>query len=153
MFTAEKMDEFLEVLSDTANVSRAAERIGISRRTCYDHRLADEEFRKRWDAAVELGLDALEDEVTRRGVEGWEEPVWYQGVQCGLVRKFSDSLLMFRLNGGRPEKYRQRVSTELTGKGGGPIETRNADALTDEQLAAIASRGRAAPAEPETGAD
>lgn len=120
-FTIEKAEEFLEVLANTANVSRAAEAIGVSRRTCYDHRDADEEFRKAWDEAVKLGLDALEDEVTRRAVEGWDEPVFYQGVQCGLVRKFSDSLLMFRLNGGRPEKYRQRVSAEHSGKDGVPL--------------------------------
>lgn len=119
--TAEKKDEFLTALSDTANVTRAAEKIGMSRRYMYEVRDTDEEFKKEWQAAETLGLDALEDEVTRRGVEGWEEPVWYQGVQCGLVRKFSDSLLMFRLNGGRPEKYRQRVSAEHTGKNGEPL--------------------------------
>jgi hypothetical protein len=45
------------------------------------------------------------------------------------------------------------VGIELTGKNGGPIETKNADALTDEQLAVIASAGRPAPTEPETGAE
>jgi phage terminase small subunit len=41
---------------------------------------------------------------------------------------------------------------EHTGKDGGPIETKNVNALTDEQLASIASTGRPAPAEPEEGA-
>lgn len=44
---------------------------------------------------------------------------------------------------------------ELSGPDGGPIpvETRNVDELTDEQLEAIARRGRPAPAEPETSED
>ncbi len=88
----------------------------------YAHRRNDPEFNKAWKAAEAIGLDALEDEVTRRGTEGWEEPVFYQGEVCGHIRKFSDTLLMCRLNGGRPEKYgRQR--TELTGANGGPIVT------------------------------
>lgn len=47
--------------------------------------------------------------------------------------------------------WKQR--TELTGANGGPVETRNVDQLTDEQLEAIARRGRSAPAEPEEGED
>jgi hypothetical protein len=42
-----------------------------------------------------------------------------------------------------PKKYGDRAALELTGKDGGPIETKSADTLTDEQLAAIASAGRA----------
>lgn len=151
IFTQEKKEAFLEFLSSTGNITQAAQHAGVSRRTVYDHKAADPDFEKAWDAAEQLGLDAMEDEVTRRGVEGWDEPVWYQGEQCGVVRKFSDTLLMYRLNGGRPEKYRQRVSTELTGKNGGPIQTRNVDDLTDEQLIAIAIGGRPTPPEPEKG--
>lgn len=44
-------------------------------------------------------------------------------------------------------------SVALTGPNDGPILTQDVDTFTDEQLAAIASRGRTAPAEPETGTD
>lgn len=51
-------------------------------------------------------------------------------------------------------KYGSRSTTALTGKDGGPIEVkRSADELSDAELAAIASRGRAAPAEPPEGED
>jgi hypothetical protein len=52
-----------------------------------------------------------------------------------------------------PKKYGERAQLELTGKDGGPIETKNANDLTDAQLAAIASAGRPAPIESETGED
>jgi hypothetical protein len=42
---------------------------------------------------------------------------------------------------------------ELSGPDGGPIETKNADALSDIELQSIARAGRAAPTEPEAGAD
>jgi hypothetical protein len=50
-----------------------------------------------------------------------------------------------------PRKYGDRLHTELSGPNGGPIQTQHTDDLTDAQLAAIASTGRAAPAEPEAG--
>jgi hypothetical protein len=55
----------------------------------------------------------------------------------------------------QPKKYGDKTTHELTGADGGPIlsKTANADDLTDEQLAAIATAGRPAPAEPETGSD
>ena len=121
--TVEKKQKFLEVVSETANVSRACEAIAMSRVRLYEVRKEDEAFKEQWDAAVEIGIAALEDEATRRAVEGWDEPVFYQGEQTGLVRKYSDTLLMFRMKAQWPEKYRDRVTTELTGKGGGPIES------------------------------
>jgi hypothetical protein len=107
--TPEKEIAFLAALSATANVLRACEAAGIGRTTVYEWRNADEDFRKRWDRAAEIGADALEDEAVRRAHEGWEEPVFYQGAQCATVRKYSDTLLIFLLKGRKPERYRERV--------------------------------------------
>lgn len=107
--TDEKREEFLEVLATTANVTRAAEKIGMARRYMYEVKAGDTEFENAWDAAVVLGTHALEDEATRRASEGWDEPVFYQGVQTGLIRKFSDTLLIFLLKARDPKKYRERV--------------------------------------------
>ena len=38
---------------------------------------------------------------------GVEQPVFYKGEVCGLVRKYSDVLLIFLLKGLRPEVYRK----------------------------------------------
>lgn len=149
--TTETREKFLAVLAETGIVTDACEAISVSRTHMYRVRKADPEFEKAWDAAYEIGTDAMEDTGARRGVGGWEEPVFYQGVKCGTVRKFSDPMFIFAMKARRPDKYRERTSTELTGKGGGPIETRNADDLTDEQLAAIASAGRPTSTEPEKG--
>ncbi len=51
-------------------------------------------------------------------------------------------------------KYGSRSTTALTGADGGPIQVKKSpDELSDAELVAIASRGRAASAEPEEGAD
>jgi hypothetical protein len=121
--TSEKETQFLHVLSETANVTRAAESIGMARGYMYELRDEDPEFKAQWNAAVEIGTDALEDEATRRATEGWDEPVFYQGAQCGLVRKFSDTLLIVQLKARRPARYRDNVTTQTQqlDKDGNPI--------------------------------
>lgn len=122
--TPEKRERFLAVIAETANITRAAAEIGLARRYMYEIRARDEPFKSEWDKAVEIGVASLEDEATRRAVEGWEEPVWYQGEHCGTVRKFSDNLLMFRLKAQWPDKYRERLSTELSTKDGDALNIR-----------------------------
>ena len=87
----------------------------------YELRDNDATFAEEWDSAAEEGTDRLEDEALRRAVEGWEEPVYHQGVICGTIRRYSDGLLTMLLKARRPEKYRERTSTELTGKSGEPL--------------------------------
>ena len=108
-FGRELRAEFIERLSRTANVSESCMVVGVPRRTAYNWRGADDEFAMKWDEAVGLGTDALEDEAIRRACEGVEEPVFYQGKQVGSVRRYSDTLLIFMLKARRPEKYRERV--------------------------------------------
>ena len=48
-------------------------------------------------------------------------------------------------------EWRSRQAFEHSGPNGAPITTRNADQLSDADLATIALRGRAAPIEPEKG--
>lgn len=119
--TTKKLGQFLEQLSTNGNVTVSAEACNLARRTLYDLRSTDPEFAAAWDAAMEQAADHLEAEARRRAVDGWDEPVFYQGEQAGLVRKFSDTLLIFLLKGARPEKFRDRQQHEHTGPGGEPL--------------------------------
>ncbi len=113
---------FLEGLRETANVSRAALDAGVGRRAVYKERDASETFWEAWDDAIEEGLDYLEEEARRRAFEGTQKPIYYKGMKVGVVREFSDTLMIFLLKGRRPDVYGDRVKQEVTGKGGGPIE-------------------------------
>lgn len=121
--THKKREAFLDALSDTASVVSACKVSGLARRTAYDWRRDDEGFAAAWDAALDIGTDALEDEATRRAFEGWDEPVHYQGIATSSVRKYSDTLLMFMLKARRPERFKDRASHEHSGPNGGPIQT------------------------------
>ncbi len=141
-FTDHARQKFLVALRETANVSEAARRVGISRRRAYDVRNADPVFAAAWEDAVETAIDTLEAEAWRRGKEGWDEPVFYRGeIQRDAegkpvtIRKYSDRMLELLLKTPRPEKYRERFDM----RGLPPSEPTVADLpnMTDEQLLAI----------------
>lgn len=120
--TPKKRAEFLQCLLDAGNVSRAALKIGMSRVRLYELKKEDEDFSAAWDEAIEIGIDALEEEARRRAYEGTDKPVFYQGYQCGAIREYSDTLMIFLLKAHRPEKFKERVHNEHTGENGGPIK-------------------------------
>ena len=121
-FTPKKRERFLDALRDTGNVTKAAESVGISRRAAYDHRQANADFAAQWEDAWEESTDKLEAEARRRAFAGVEEPVFYQGEKCGVIQRYSDTLLIFLLKAHRPEKYRENIRHEHGGAGGGPIQ-------------------------------
>ena len=87
---------FLAALADCGVVRYAAEEAGVSRRTAYRAREADESFRDGWDDALQAGADALEAEARRRALSG------------------SDTLLIFLLKGARPATYRDNAKVDVT---------------------------------------
>jgi AcrR family transcriptional regulator len=105
---ARKRAKLLTAFGEGLSVAAAAKRAGVGRSTAYEWRSADADFAKAWDEAIEAGTDVLEDEAVRRAVEGTDEPVFYQGMVCGAVRRYSDTLLIFMLKARRPEKFKDR---------------------------------------------
>lgn len=130
--TTENLGTFLDVLSQYGNVTRAAEAAAVSRTALYKRKAEDEEFAKAWDEAVQIGNKQLEDEARRRALEGVVEPVFDKdGNQTGERIKYSDTLLIFLLKGNNPDKFKDRVQGEITGKGGGPIQHQHSHELGD----------------------
>ena len=130
---------FLQALSETASITKACEISKLPRRTVYNWREADPHFAEAWDEALELGTDALEDEAIRRALHGTDKPVYQGGKRVGAVREFSDTLLIFMLKAKRPEKYKERVATEHSGPGGGPITHVTTNMTPQEAAEAYAS--------------
>lgn len=112
---------FCEALRLQPNITLAAAAAHMSRQTMYEWRDADEAFAAEWDAALQEGIDLAEAEMWRRGVEGWDEPVYGRvgkdrDGQVGTVRKHSDAMLTLALKAHRPEKYRERTDVHHTGE-------------------------------------
>lgn len=103
--TPEMREAFLSWLRLGATPSKAAKECCLGRRTVFDWRDKDEEFKQAWTDAVETGIHRLEDEATRRAVEGVDRPV-FQGGECvGFVREYSDDLLKFMLSARDPGRF------------------------------------------------
>lgn len=102
---ARARSRFIEVLRQTANVSRAAREAGIPSSTLYRQRARFAAFARQWDEAMNEALDMLEEVLIERARDGVEKPVYYGGEQRGTVRVYSDTLGMFMLRAKRPEIY------------------------------------------------
>lgn len=112
----------LESIAELASVSAACKATEVPRSTFYQWIQDDEEFRKAYRKAARQGLKALEDEAIRRAYKGVRKPVYQGGKLVGHERRYSDTLLMFMLKALAPNKYKERVANEQTGKDGGPIQ-------------------------------
>lgn len=83
---------FLQRLAETCSVSAACLKAGVSRHTAYRHREKFPKFRKRWDEAIEMGVELLEITARNRALNR-DDPA-------------SHILLMFLLKAHRPHQYR-----------------------------------------------
>ncbi len=87
---------FLREFARTGSVSAACRASGLARRTVYNWRDADADFRARWDAARERGVGHLRDEVMRRAMIGDDVPVWHDGRIVDHVAE-PDSRVLWKL--------------------------------------------------------
>ncbi len=91
------------------------------------------DYHEAFELAKECAADVLEAAAYRRAVTGWDEPAgWYKGEAGGMVRKYSDVLLMFLLKGIRPDKYRDRMEVR------GAFANLDIAALPDDLVARLA---------------
>jgi hypothetical protein len=116
------MMSFLEAYAQTFSVVRAAEAAEVSPSSHYRwyHKLAN--YRAAFEKRKQLGGQWLETECLTRAGEGWLEPIYYQGAECGQVRRFDSGLAQFLLRGLLPEKYGSK--TEISGPQGAPVQAK-----------------------------
>ncbi len=133
-FTAEQRFRYVEQLKGHGNKTRAAAACGIAAETVRQARKKDPTFNDECEEALEAFYDDLESEAVRRARDGVAEPVFYKGVECGEVQRYSDGLMMFLLKGRRRNVFGDKSQVEMTGKGGGPID------LTSTERARLVER-------------
>lgn len=109
---------FLATLAETGHVKNSCEAVGLNRITAYTRRRDDEDFRKLWEEAHQIGMSCLEDEAKRRAYEGVTKGVYYKGDRVDEEVVYSDALLMFLMQG-RDTRYKRKQ--EITGADGGPL--------------------------------
>ena len=118
--TPKKIQQFLERLGECGNLSRAAKELGLGRQTIYEWRDDSPEFNQAVEAAfVKYAEDILEVEADRRAVQGVHHKSYFdkEGNWIGEERRYSDTLLIFRLKSLKPEAYRENTSADIHLKG------------------------------------
>jgi len=124
---------FLRSFASRGIVLEGCRAAGVSRSTVEKWRENSEWFDELYRIAIEEAADRIEAEAFRRAVDGYDEPVIYQGMVTSVidpetgeqrmltVRKYSDTLMQTMLKGARPEKYRDNHKVEVSGTGGGVL--------------------------------
>lgn len=91
---------------------KAAKSAKISRQTPRNWLKDDENYQLLYAEAMDQVAEVLEDEVIRRGKEGIDHGIYYQGEEIATEKEYSDQLLMFYLKAAKPEKYRDRAEVK-----------------------------------------
>ena len=120
-----KKQKFLSALRESGNVVRAAREAGIGVSTAYQLS-KHPDYTEIFEAAKAEGEQALAyrllEEARRRAEEGVLEPVFYQGKEVGMVRKYSDNLLMFKIKGLMPHFRDNFPVIDIHGAGPGSVQ-------------------------------
>ena len=115
-FDNDKKTLFLEKLAQYGIKSKAAKAVGVNHSTILRHIEKDPAFARAVEEALTEAADTFEDELIRRAVHGYEEPVFFNGVEVGKVRKYSDRLLDKLVTATKREKYGQQSTVNVEGR-------------------------------------
>lgn len=122
----------LRATYETARPLSAAEALGYSPAAVKRAREDDPEWAVELEAAVALYVEnRLETAADTRAVDGWEEPVYYKGEVQGSIRRFSDTLLIKRLEALSPDKYAKRTKSDVNVRAAGVLVVTAAPAGAD----------------------
>ena len=98
---------FIEALAETGSVKSAARRVNRAEVGAYMLRRHPDagEFRRAWDAALDIGMRRIEDVAMERALNGVDVPVYSYGKLVGSRTVYNDRLLMFMLRNRAPERF------------------------------------------------
>ncbi len=131
---------FIKHLANTGTIAAAAKLAGVHRRTAERWRESDPVFKARFDEAMNTAMDKVESALMHRAVEGTMEYV----VSAGRVvtdakgdplkiYRYSDTAAIALLKARRRDVFGDKSTVDMN------LNT-DPSSMTDEQLAAIASR-------------
>jgi len=116
-FTQQVTANILNHLVNYGVVTHACMSQGVSRRTLNELVKEYPGLSALKDEAKDLYRDKVSRAVHNRAIDGWLEPVFYQGQLTGYVRKFSDRMLELQAKRYVPE-YRDRSAMDVNVAGG-----------------------------------
>lgn len=119
------LEEFIELVGSGVGKTKAAEALGFSRFALQRAIGREPELKEALDRAWYDGAEPIIEELTRRGVEGWDEPVYQKGELVGFTHKFDTVAAIFAVKGRRPE-YKENPRIDISSVVGVKFEDRSA---------------------------
>lgn len=139
-----KMRVFLAAYEECGSLVRASRIRKVSNTIHYEWLRNSADYRAAFAVSKEIAMGKLEEEARRRAIDGIARKKFYKGdpvidPETGkqyAEHEYSDALLMFLLRGGMPDVYRDRVSTEVSGPAGTPLQVDHVAGLNLSLLSA-----------------
>jgi hypothetical protein len=97
---------FLAILALSKAPLMAARAAGVAINTVRKHRAADPDFELQYEEAEEHALQLLHDVTMKSAIEGECEPVFWQGIQVGHVKKVDNRLRIEMLRAHMPKVFK-----------------------------------------------
>jgi hypothetical protein len=97
---------FLATVALSRSVMMGARAARVSPQTVMAHRRADPDFEAQVMAAEEHAVELLHDVTFKSALEGDCEPVFWQGIQVGHIKKFDNRLRIEMLRAHMPDKFK-----------------------------------------------
>jgi hypothetical protein len=97
---------FLKALAMSCSITSALRAARVAYNTMRAHERSDPEFATQLKEAQEEGAQLLHDVAFRDALEGVCEPVFWQGIQCGHIRKFDNRLRVEMLRAHMPRQFK-----------------------------------------------
>jgi len=110
-FTAKRQQLYLDAIEEHGEPALARQEVGFTYETIRQHRLKNPEFAEAEEEALRIYRAKLAKEVHRRGVEGVQEPIYWNGMVVGWITKYSDRLLELHIKRHNPE-YRDKFTVK-----------------------------------------
>lgn len=108
---------YIQNLARTGLKVKSCDGTGYSHDSVETARIKDKDFDQKCEAAMAVFRESLEEAAIDRAKEGWDEPVYQQGMMVGTKRKFSDRMLELLLKRHIPE-FRDRATLDHNVNGG-----------------------------------
>ncbi|UKA23373.1 hypothetical protein IHC92_20695 [Photobacterium damselae subsp. damselae] len=128
--------KFFDALAKNYTIGEAAKIAGYSRTSVHEYTKNDPVFAEKFhDAKMDIA-EKLEKEADRRSLEGvidYKSLKTDKGQKVVQIRKYSDTLLMFRLRALKPSEYRDNYKPP-------ELDDHDLDSISDEDLDAEIAR-------------
>ncbi|MBX7499918.1 hypothetical protein K3181_00500 [Qipengyuania sp. YG27] len=106
-WTATRQRRFIEALADSGSVESACRTVNMSTVGAYHLRRQPgaDSFRAAWEAALDLGVQRIEDAAMDRALNGTEETIHYHGEHVATRRRYNERLVMFILRNRAADRF------------------------------------------------